>query len=79
MSSPQGTGHPKEDDLKRYITTTEAAEKLGISRVWLWLLTKQDRVTAHASIGSTLGWDPERLDEVRAAIPVPYVHVSRQQ
>lgn len=61
--------------MKSYLTTKAAAEKLGISKEWLLILAR-DRVTPHATIGNALGWDPERLEEVRASIPVRFVHIK---
>ena len=54
--------------MKTYLTTREAAQQLGISKEWLVVLTNQKRVTPHVSVGIAYGWDPERLEEVRASI-----------
>lgn len=65
----------KEPNMKEYWTTKRTAEQLGISKEWLLILAR-NRVTPHATIGTALGWDPERLEEVRAAIPAPSTHAK---
>lgn len=52
----------------QFLTTTEAAQKLGISSEWLRMLARRKRVTPHATIGSHYGWSLERLDELAEQI-----------
>lgn len=52
----------------QFLTTTEAAKRLGISSEWLRLLVRQKRVTPHATIGSNYGWSPDQLDTLAAEI-----------
>jgi excisionase family DNA binding protein len=45
-------------------TMTEAARKLGISRITLWRAVRDGKLAAHRQGGATLIWAPDLLDYV---------------
>ncbi|MFJ9558341.1 helix-turn-helix transcriptional regulator [Nocardiopsis sp. NPDC101807] len=57
-------------DLSKYLTSDEAAERLGISRQVLYNLAYRDPdFPAPTKVGRTSLWDPEDLDAWRQRHP----------
>lgn len=54
--------------MKTYLSSSQMAKRLGVSKEWILLLRKEGRLEPDAAVNKSFGWSEETIEAARSWI-----------